>query len=202
MIELIFAIVVMGFAMLAIPNITAQSAKSSQSALNQEAVAAATAQMQNILSMHWDAADTGTNGSPILSLNGVAITGRDGRVSRMITGNDGVILSASATTVAATDTDDMGDFNNLATPINLVDNATTQDYSDKGMIMNSTVSYINDVANPYNFNQNAIAGGITNIKRVSVTLSSPTASQGDKSVTLHAFSCNIGVPTLTTRQLP
>lgn len=200
MIELIFAIVVMGFAMLAIPNITAQSAKSSQSAINQEAVAAAAAQMQNILSSHWDAEDTGANGSPILSLNGAAITDRPGRDSREIYDNSGEILSASATSVAAIGTDDMGDYNGLNTPIEIIENS--QDYSDKKLNMLSTVLYTTDDTGAYNFDPSVTDGGITNIKKVSVALTSAETSQENKNVTLHAFSCNIGVPTLNSKQVP
>lgn len=203
MIELIFAIVVMGFAMLAIPNITAQSAKSSQSAINQEAVAAAAAQMQNILSSHWDAADTGANGSPILSLDGAAINDRTGRVSRMIVDNNELTLSASAANVAATGTDDMGDYNGLNTPIDLIETKSSQDYSDKKLNMLSTVVYSTaNTAGTYNFDPSAIDGGITNIKRVSVTLTSTETSQENKNITLHAFSCNIGAPKLNSRPLP
>jgi Tfp pilus assembly protein PilV len=65
MIELIFAIVVMGFAMLAIPNITAQAAKSSQSAINQEAIVVVASNMQSLLSLQWTPA-TGGNGEVYL----------------------------------------------------------------------------------------------------------------------------------------
>lgn len=210
MIELIFAIVVMGFAMLAIPNITAQSAKSTQSAINQEAVAATAAQMQNILSMQWDDANTGASGMPILSTGAGGAVVRAGASGgsglpegRRVVDNSNNTLNASPSSLAKVDNDDMGDYNGINTTLQLFDIKTTQDYADQRLNLRSNVIYIaNPGVLPYNFNPNAAAAaGTTDIKMISVTLSSTEQSQANKNIRLNGFSCNIGVPTLRWSQL-
>ena len=54
MIELIFALVIMGIVLLSAPMLIQQSIKSGNVALQQEAIAAAASQTSVILSMHWD----------------------------------------------------------------------------------------------------------------------------------------------------
>ena len=54
MIELIFALVIMGIVLLSAPMLIQQSIRSGNVALQQEAIAAAASQTSVILSMHWD----------------------------------------------------------------------------------------------------------------------------------------------------
>ena len=58
MIELIFAIVVMGIAMLAIPMITSQSSKGSESAMMQESISQASSNINMVLAKYWDNENT------------------------------------------------------------------------------------------------------------------------------------------------
>ncbi len=71
MIELIFSLVIMGIVLLTAPLLIQQSIRSSNIALQQEAIAAAASQTAIILSMHWDENNTkitiGT--SPVLDVN-------------------------------------------------------------------------------------------------------------------------------------
>jgi competence protein ComGC len=208
MIELIFAIVVMGFAMLAIPNITAQAAKSGESAINQESVAAAAAQMQNILSLYWDEEDASIDGSPILSTDTevASVANRPGAVGRPIADIHGVIRIATSTDEGS---NDMDDFDGTATTISLFNyeeqSSSKGDIIDKDMILTSTVNYSTDpvLANDYTFNPVAVSAGTTNIKRVTVTLTSTNTDSEmmiNKNIVLHGFSCNIGAPTLNEVQ--
>jgi len=69
MIELIFALVIMGIVLMSAPMLIQQSVKSSNIALQQEAIVAAASQTSIILSMHWDEENTRINvgESPILN---------------------------------------------------------------------------------------------------------------------------------------
>lgn len=72
MIELIFALVIMGIVMMSAPMLISQSQKSTVVVLQQEAIAAGASDLNMILSRHWDEADTNTTlGAPIITvLNG------------------------------------------------------------------------------------------------------------------------------------
>lgn len=208
MIELIFAIVVMGIAMLSIPIITIQSAKSGESTIMQESVAAAAAQMQMILSRHWDEVDADPSlGSrrPILQTDsanfnnkaGLNINGRTDQVN-------GIEYNASkAVNFLDGGDNDIDDYNGIVTPLILVESTTTSqgDYIDINMNMASQVNYINDnialsPTTTFNYDPASASMGITtNIKRVSVTLTSIEPAFANKNITLSAFSCNIGAVT-------
>jgi len=208
MIELIFAIVIMGIAMLSIPMITIQSAKSGESTIMQESVAAAASQMQMILSRHWDEIDADPSlGSrrPILKTDsahfnnkaGFNINGRTDKVN-------GTEFDASSTSSFADGGDnDIDDYNGIITTLSVVDPTTTStgDYIDVNLIMTSGVNYSNDAitlapTTTFNFDPSgASMGTTTNIKRVSVTLTSTEPAFATKNITLHAFSCNIGAVT-------
>ncbi len=54
MVELIFALVIIGIVLLSAPMLIQQSIRSGNIALQQEAIAAAAAQTSIVLSMHWD----------------------------------------------------------------------------------------------------------------------------------------------------
>lgn len=70
MIELIFALVIMGIVMMSAPMLISQSQKSTQVVLQQEAIAAGVSDLNMILSRHWDEADTNTTvGAPVLLVN-------------------------------------------------------------------------------------------------------------------------------------
>ena len=70
MIELIFALVIMGIVMMSAPMLIGQSQKSTQVVLQQEAIAAGASDLSMILSRHWDEADTNiTLGAPVLVVN-------------------------------------------------------------------------------------------------------------------------------------
>jgi len=74
MIELIFALVIMGIVLLSAPMLIQQSIKSSNIALQQEAIVAAASQTSIVLSMHWDENNSNTQPgeSPILRVNRTA----------------------------------------------------------------------------------------------------------------------------------
>jgi hypothetical protein len=102
------------------------------------------------------------------------------------------------------DEDDIDDFNG-ATSLVEIQVAGDVDYieKDETISINTAVRYISDAAN-YNTNTLAFSPDLnvssgtqssassTNIKRITVTLTSSGPDELDKEIILHGFSCNIG----------
>lgn len=225
MIELIFALVIMGIVMMSAPQLISTSSKSGYVAIQQEAINEAASQVNMIMGYHWDENDTDEKFlDPILSTNGatdlnetVATARRKGtpvESYRTFVRTDGQRLSASPIGLDAGETgnydeDDIDDFNGQPpTHLVQVENATA-DYIEKTTIdIGTTVYYTEDnVSGGYNQSDlvytpfNSATGGTTNVKTITVTLtSSSTATElNEKSIVLRAFSCNIGAYKLETR---
>ena len=67
LIELIFAIVIIGITLLSVPNLLSLSKSSSQNAITQESISSAASHLAMIMSQYWDEADSDINyDSPIL----------------------------------------------------------------------------------------------------------------------------------------
>lgn len=209
MIELIFAIVVMGIAMLAIPMISVQSSRGGDSAMMQESVAAASSELQMIMSRAWDESNTVSSlGSPILTTQSANFATRAGLNigSRTTLASDSTILNATGIGAdALNDSDDIDDFNGVTNNFVVYGGVQQQshlgEYIDTQINMRATVAYANDaiaLANTVNFNYNpsqALSPTTTNIKRISVNLTTANNQDAvftDKNITLNAFSCNIG----------
>ena len=218
MIELIFALVIIGIVLMSAPMLIQQSIQSSNVALQQEAIVAAASQTAIVLSMHWDEnnSHTAAGRSPILDTNRVNFdvkmtslpSGLNGVHGR--TANDGIrILSPStfgpdATETGNTDFDDVDDYNNSNFGLMLFNNETTTsdvgEYVDTNISIRTTVRYTqeNDVST------NTIAGAISNIKFITVNLKSNRTDipELEKDITFEAFSCNIGTYAIYGRELP
>ena len=168
MIELIFAIVIMGIVMMSAPMLISTSTKSGYVALQQESIAAVSTEIGMILTHHWDDANTDENRSaPILLTNGDSglneSTYADGNANGVRAGTDkyskrnfitstGERLSASTVlgTDAATDpngNDDIDDF--IGTDVGALNNVETKsteegDYIDRNITFTTNVTYMND----------------------------------------------------------
>lgn len=230
MIELIFAIVIMGIVLLSAPMLIQQSIASSNVALQQESIAAIASHTGILLSKHWDENNTvHTVGiSPILTLSNPVVgsdfnfSGIDfennvsGRTSSVAT------LSYNASTVLYnednTSFDDLDDYNGIPMTLSvfLAENAsagTLGDYVDTSITIATTVSYANDRATT-NLNQSTMFAGNkifnnqdlganiqSHIKFVQTTLTSTAnVDELEKTITLNAFSCNLGTYALGGRQ--
>jgi len=220
MIELIFAIVVMGIVMLSVPQLLSTASNSGYVAIQQEGINEASTQMSIMMDYPWDENDT--NGSHTTVLN---VTNGDNELDGTVTPQkrragtpilshrlyksfDGSEFSASVIGLDGNETiddiDDIDDFNNTSVNLQLNGATTTKDYIEKGTKINiaRTVTYMDDNATNYstggggtlNFNPKfTTATPSTNIKRLQVTLTSTSAANElSKTITLHAFSCNIG----------
>jgi type II secretory pathway pseudopilin PulG len=229
MIELVFAIVIIGIALLSAPRIIGQSVKSINTALNQEAIAAAASQISLVLTYPWDENTSSTiGGSGILRVAGgspaLSFGIRDTNFTRQYNALGSGFENASARLGLDADDvdgpDDLDDFNN-AQPIKLKLYADEEarisnnegEYIDKTIIMTNQVVYGADVttdytSNPVQFNNPFQASSTsTDIKIVTVNLVSDSgADEYEKNINLSAFSCNIGTSRLITnvnmRNLP
>jgi len=220
LIELIFAIVVIGITLIVVPNLIKTATKASSQAVTQEAVSNAVSHMNLILSSFWDEQSTNPKYSnPILYVkngdtqlneatdtNGNLIGRRIGSPKttsrRFATDINGNKLKATEPINFGldnneTEPDDIDDFNNMArTLVNIENTTATQgDYKDTTLTLSSTVSYISDQTNynqvTINFNPfGATSAQSTNIKEITVRLISP--NDPSKTVILKGFSCNIG----------
>jgi len=161
MIELIFAIVVMGIVMLSVPQLLSTASQSGYVAIQQEAINEASTKVNIIMGYDWDESNTQDGHKLVLfTINGDAelnatlgppFTRRAGTpVSsyRTFTGKGGLTLKASAIGPDSDDmnqTDDMDDFNGAGGTLFNEENAVGSDYIEKDTInILSNVSYISD----------------------------------------------------------
>lgn len=220
MIELIFAIVIMGIILMSAPMLISTAAKSGYVAIQQEAINEASSRVNMIMGYHWDenSADE-TMLDPILQ---TASPVGDLAESTYIDGNgtgrrigtplesyrsflrpDGSRLTATAAGALGSDgiDNDMDDFIGII-GLNLAGTGTGTNYVETNVNIETEVFYIADTANynpagnTINFDANFAqeSATTTNIKRITTTLTSDAASPDelDKTIILHAFSCNIG----------
>ena len=220
MIELIFAIVVMGIILMSAPMLISTAAKSGYVAIQQEAINEAASRVNMIMGYHWDenSADE-TVLDPILQ---TASPVADLAESTYIDGNktgrrigtplesyrsfvrpDGSRLTATAAGTLGNDgiENDVDDFIGTI-GLTLAGTGAGANYIEKNVTIDTTVFYIadatdyNPAGNTINFDANFTQESetTTNIKRISTTLTSDDASPDelDKTIILHAFSCNIG----------
>ena len=228
MIELIFAIVIMGIVLMSAPMLVSQASKSGLVMVQQEAIAAASTNIGMILTRHWDEQDTNESlESPILVANGSSqlneavdadgnLTGRRAGTPTLsyrsfLTSLGGRLNASSTLGAESGDDDDIDDFNGqtitLGTP-STTDATTTElgDYADTSLQLTTAVAYISD-GNDYNSSSmtfhspfSSAAAGTSNIKAVSTTATSGSHdAELGTNITLSAFSCNIGIYTLKER---
>jgi len=217
MIELIFAIVIMGFVMLSIPMLMMQVKESSKLSSKQESIAMIATQMNLIMTQQWDDIQTRSNNdSFIVTTNGVDSLKQNGtstfRGSRTKFQNTRIFanpnINASTTLgielndkPANAVMDDVDDYNNFS--VNLVVQEATPnlntDYIDNEINITTTVSY---VSYGDNFNGSALTPNpsntalstTSNIKLIEGLLTTSNSSELSKNtnIKLRAFSSNIG----------
>lgn len=212
MLELIFAIVVIGITLLSVPQIILTSSKSGYTALQQESVAQVSSDISLLLTREWDEAGTNDSyNSPMLHTDGnLGLSDRSGSKSRSFFTPIGSEFSASTALVDEGDQDDIDDIDSSSlttiqsSNIDMVDRTVTIDY---------TVEYANDdptgstwdgsstvvYNNPFS---SATPASSTNIKRINAKLTSNSGvDELEKTIILNAFSCNIGSFRLERKEL-
>lgn len=221
MIELIFAIVIIGIALMSVPNLIDRAAKSGYTSLQQEAIAVASSHISLILSMTWDEEDTNSSrGGPILRVDtssdsASSLIARDGLVSREYVGVDGPYFATASTSLGqdASDYDDIDDA--AGTTMSLRDLETTDsetgDVVDIKVSMQTTVNYISDIPSSNDYNDSSsivfdfdptLVTPTTNIKGINTILTTTNiATELNKTIILRAFGCNNGRFTPATKDL-
>jgi len=205
MLELVFAIVIMGIVLMSAPMLVSQASKASLMGTQQEAIAAVSTNIGMILTRHWDAQDTNESlSSPILStdsavtlLNELNISG----VPMGIRAGMPIVSSRSFLTslggrLSATppanfidgNFDDIDDYNGKVDK--LVDTITTSvekgDYIDKDMRFTTSVSYISDTPSSGGYN----TASVTLNNPFGNTITPPNTSH-IKMVTINASTNNV-----------
>lgn len=225
MIELIFAIVIIGITLLSAPLVLNQSIKSSSVAIQQESIAAAATQISLILTHSWDESDTNAtygilnvsaSGAPALAngtrdINTSYLTRRYNTIAGFTDATPANRLGMEINDL--NNTDDIDDFHNDIKNLTLYAGESLSlsnnqgEYIDKNITMANTVTYANKAAVDYTTknirlnNPFVVAANSTNIKLINVRLTTPSVGDElDKVVVLGAFTCNIGVPNLTSPQ--
>ncbi len=162
MIELIFAIVIMGIVMLSAPMLIDRSTKSTYVALQQESIAAAAAQINMIMTANWDHSDTNiTRGSPVLQTGSgtiancaakqpVGVTSASGRYCH----RDDILGTTLSASTLGTDGsegtfyDDIDDYHNKNYIISVYEGETYAthrgDYLDRNITIGSKIYYGDD----------------------------------------------------------
>lgn len=210
MIELIFAIVVIGISLLSIPNLLYTAAESGYTSMQQEAIAAAASDMSLVLTNRWDEANTDPRLPAIILTTDSTTTGltqstRTNLKSRTYFSSTGGTMSASnASTFQNPDTGDIGqdDIDDIPSITAGHVEDGTQDLIDT-ISVSTTVSYLNDSETTGSWSTAtttydepfiaAAPGGTSNVKGIVMTLTSGgTTPELQKTIKLKAFSCNIG----------
>lgn len=213
LIELIFAIVIMGIVLGSAPMLIATATSSTSVALQQEGINEAASRVNMILTYPWDQNDTNescippvlhvTAGDSELDENGT--TARRLGIppdsnTRTFKCGDNELFASAVLGMEGSTKDDIDDFAGV-TNLTLVSSGSGGvDYLEQTTVkMTTTVAYIDDNASyntaslNYDYNIGSIPSGSTNIKSIQVTLVSTSgADELNKTITLRAFSCNIG----------
>ncbi len=222
LIELIFAIVVIGITLISVPNLIATTTKGTKNAITQEAISNGVSFMNMILSSFWDEnsiTQTGDNpilyvqdGSPSLNealdSNNNPLGQRVGsakstsrRFGHDLNGNKIFATPTSNFGLDGTETtpDDIDDYNNYTTTIQASSDpgdVKIGDYKDKTIALTVQVNYISDKVN-YN-NQSLFFNPFNQpIQSQSsniklITLTVSSTKDPQKRIILRGFSCNIG----------
>ena len=211
MIELIFAIAVIGIVMMSLPQIIRVSAQSTYTTIQQESVAEAASTLALMMTKNWDenakGGVVGTQSPNIPSCTPprpVGVTAGSGRPCLDANASTTLGRDAGEPSHSPIDYDDVDDFvmdpRIVSIPVGESAYSTEQgNIIDKEINVSVTVTYGNDAApgttnypNPFNSPSPA---GTTNIKLLSVRLKTDNnTTELKKDIRLSAFMCNIGEP--------
>jgi len=222
MIELIFAIVVMGIVMLSAPMMLTTATKSSTVAFQQESIAIAATHANSLLTYAWDEANTDTAFGSTLSILSTQspITALDRNDTRamipaMLRYKSSIptFASPAANFTADTDTirDDVDDFNGASNSLRLTtygagSSSGEDEYMDTTVTLATQVFYGKDRASSPNFNGCSSTTGCAFSNPFTAAAIPPggttnvkyiqttltSTNAPDKNIVLKAFVCNIG----------
>jgi len=216
MIELIFALVIIGITLMSAPMLISTAEKSGYVAIQQEAINEAASQLNMVLGYHWDPQTTDerfldpilivSNGSSDLDeLNTTANPNTGRRQGTPSESYRSFIINGTrlnATAIPATGSATKDDITDFIGDTNLtLIQASASEYVETTTInINTALMYSPDtVGGGYNSSSidytpfSSLGSGTSNIKTIIVTLTNPGAvAELSKTIVLRAFSCNIG----------
>lgn len=216
MIELIFALVVMGIVLMSAPAFISTANKSSYISIQQESINEAATQLNIILTYPWDdrnfqqlndgyasAILTVTDGNVLLDVADHYRAGTPPGNSRSDLSGEFIAGALPAATPIAfhNPLQSISSFNGMNITLNELEDAQRSDYIERNIAMNIAVDYRQDSLGSFNqnninipnFNTLTVPIQTSNIKYITVTLTSTSGFEElTRSVTLNAFSCNIG----------
>ena len=220
MIELIFALVIMGLVLMTAPIVLNLVAKSNTVTFQQESIAMAAAHTNALMTYNWDNSNNLPGGDNILNVTRGDNELNDGNRTLTYGGariRDFTALFATTSFgVDATDNgiiNDIDDFTTLSNSVLLsqdpvghaTNSANEGEYIDTKINIKTNIVYGNDVSNYDDSSGNLafsnpsalVGGGSSHIKLIETKLtSSRTGSDEEKElkkeIVLHAFICNIG----------
>jgi len=223
MLELIFAIVIMAIVLMSAPMLISTATKSGYVSVIQEAINEAASQVNMVAGYHWDENDANelfldpilgvTSGSSDLDadVNSSRRRGTPKESYRSFVRSDGrddlnasIGLGVDGVETAEDDIDDFTGITNLIE----IESSTADNVETTTINISKTSNYnVDTVTGGYNQSDitfipfvNATAGTTTNIKQITVTLTSSSGVDDlNKSISLHAFSSNIGAYKLEER---
>jgi type II secretory pathway pseudopilin PulG len=229
LIELIFAIVIMGIALVSVPNLIAITSKSSNEAFTQEAISSGFSYMGMILSQYWDEKLTDEDFSPTIlyvkSGDSELEEAKDNfgnplgrRVGSPLSTSRRFAKDINGVKIFAADMlsqelsddnspDDVDDFNNKSFTLvnNEVTDPVTGDYKDTAVIMSIKVNYISDETN-YNsstvsFNNPFLSSkiAISSTNIKSIEIFVTSPNDPNRLIIFKGFSCNIGATEIKER---
>ena len=212
MLELIFAIVIIGIILMSAPMLISTATKSGYVAIQQEAINEAASKVNMIMGFHWDENSSDeryidpilqvSNGDTWLDERGT--TGRRPGTPeesyRAFVRSDGFPPNASVTLGNDGNKTDIDDFIELTHLVLETEPTLIADVVETTINLNTAISYNTDNLVSGGYNQSSIeynpfnaSGGTTNIKEITVTLTSGKyVEELEKKIILRAFSCNIG----------
>jgi len=214
LIEMIFSIVIIGIAMVAIPTILSQAMKSNEFSINQEALLAGATKIGNILTYEWDENNTGSQALKYVldvangdnELNRHPDINSTHRVGHFIGQNRrrfAPSLNYASNTLGSEEAqpDDIDDFNGKETT--LITNVQSNSDYVKEFKFTTKIIYVEDDASyfqnkiGYDFPIITSHTGSTNIKMVEVKI---VDKQNDELIaTLRSYATNIGSTKLLSR---
>ncbi len=219
MIELIFALVIMGIVLMSAPQLISIATKSGYATIQQEAINEAASQVNILMGYYWDEAVADETfpppvlhvsaGNSDLDENGTSglRKGTPRLSQRSFIRYDGQELSATLPSLLGDDSNDSDDIDDFIGDTNLtLVEVSSADYVEHETInIDTNISYIEDDPAGGNYAPNgsniivfspdfsSTPGGTTNIKGITVTLTSSAGmDELNKTIVFHAFSCNIG----------
>ena len=173
LIELIFAIVIIGLAVIALPSMSSVNSNNIEDSLVQEAVYGAAEKLSRVLAYHWDdnSIISGDSFASVIDLSGNCTSGRKpGHINQTKHRKCNTNTTAGATTIANYSLNDTVE----AAAVSLFDSTSAHGYKKN---YNSQVTV---TASPF---------GIVDLKQVDIAV---TLTDGTPVLNLSAFAANIG----------